>query len=427
MSPPNSQLPTPDSQPKTQNSKLPTPHSRLKVCVLGTRGFPNVQGGVENHCEHLYPELVKMGCNVTVFTRKPYASTLDPITYCGLALVPLPCTKSKHFEAIIHTFKGVFAAKKLKPDILHIHAIGPSLLTPLAKMLGMKVVVTHHGPDYKRAKWEWFAKLALRIGEWAGVTFADEVITISETIADDLKKRFGISNITVIPNGVTPLEPTTSSNYLKDMGLTKGRYILAVGRFVPEKGFHDLIEAFNMMQDNSRPQTPNSSLPTPDSQLQIPKLKLVLVGDADHEDSYSLDLKEKARKNTNIVLTGFLTGEPLQELYSHAALFVLPSYYEGLPIALLEAMSYGLSCIASDIPANRIVGLSDGRYFKAGDKEGLSKNLKEFISKPLTEEEKSAQIQRIAEQYNWEKIASKTLEVYKNTVNSPQCSVRSSH
>ena len=143
------------------------------------------------------------------------------------------------------------------------------------------------------------------------------------------------------------------------------------------------------------------------------------MGRADHEDRYSIDFKEKAVKNSDIILTGFLTGMPLQELYSHAGLFVLPSYYEGLPIVLLEALSYGLSCIASDIPANRSVGLlSDDRFFKPGDVSSLAKKIEEFFNKPLTEEEKRKQINNIAEKYNWEKIAERTLKVYKNLVSN---------
>jgi glycosyltransferase involved in cell wall biosynthesis len=138
----------------------------------------------------------------------------------------------------------------------------------------------------------------------------------------------------------------------------------------------------------------------------------VIVGKADHEDKYSRSLKEKATKNKNIILTGFLTGKPLQELYSHAGLFVLPSYYEGLPIVLLEAMSYGLSCIASDIPANRNAGLDDDRFFKPGDINDLASKIKEFINKPFEEEERQRQIYMITEQYDWGKIAEETLKVY---------------
>lgn len=140
--------------------------------------------------------------------------------------------------------------------------------------------------------------------------------------------------------------------------------------------------------------------------------KLVIAGKADHEDKYSRELEKKAKASPNIILTGFITGKPLQELYSHAGLFVLPSYYEGLPIALLEAMSYGLSCIVSDIPANKEVGLSEERYFKAGDIEGLSSKIKEFAAKPMTEEQKSRQIALLKEKYDWNKIAEETLKVY---------------
>lgn len=181
--------------------------------------------------------------------------------------------------------------------------------------------------------------------------------------------------------------------------MKRENYILAVGRFVPEKGFHDLVDAFNNSQiQNSQRTTDN--------------WKLVIVGRADHEDKYSLGLKEKAGKNSNVVLTGFLTGEPLQELYSHAGLFVLPSYHEGLPIVLLEAMSYGLSCIASDISANRNVELSEERFFKAGNIKALVGKIKEFLDKPLTVEEKKRQIRMIAERYDWKKIAEETLKVY---------------
>ena len=144
--------------------------------------------------------------------------------------------------------------------------------------------------------------------------------------------------------------------------------------------------------------------------------KLVIVGKADHEDRYSRGLKEKADKNKNIILTGFLTGKPLQELYSHAGLFVLPSYYEGLPIVLLEAMSYGLSSIASDIPANRNVGLNDDRFFKPGDVNEIAAKIEEFINKPFKEEERKRQIYMITEQYNWGRIAEDTLKVYKAVV-----------
>ena len=370
----------------------------FKICVLGTRGFPQIQGGVEAHCENLYPHLVKKGCVVIAFTRKPYVNT--PIdTYQGVKLIPLFSTKNKFLEAFLHTFIGIFYARKFSPDILHIHAVGPSLFIPLARLLGLKVIMTNHGPDYQRKKWGKLAKIILKLGESLGSKRANGIICISESIAKDVREKYK-RNVTVIPNGVTIPKILHTENALRKYNLEKGKFLLAVGRFVPEKGFHDLIEAFNQLS-------------TLNSKLRTTNWKLVIVGRADHEDKYSLNLKEKAGKNNNIILTGFLTGEPLQALYSHAGLFVLPSYYEGLPIVLLEAMSYGLSCIASDIPPNKSVELFGDRFFKPGDIKTLCAKIKEFIDKPLNKEEKGKQINMIAERYDWEKIAEKTMEVYR--------------
>ncbi|MEE9213473.1 MAG: glycosyltransferase family 4 protein [Thermodesulfobacteriota bacterium] len=377
--------------------------------MLGTRGFPKVQGGVEAHCEELYHRLANDSCEVTVFTRKPYVN-LKIHKYKGVNLIPLSCPKNKFLEAFLHTFIGIVVIRKFSPDILHIHAIGPSLFIPLARLLGLKVVMTHHGPDYKRKKWGKLAKVVLKLGERLGCKWANCIITISGTVSDHVRKEYE-RDVTIIPNGVTIPEILQSNNSLKEYGLDKGKYLLSVGRFVPEKGFHDLIDSFNqLLTYNSKSQNSNNQFPAQD-------WKLVIVGDSDHEDKYSLRLKEKAYRTKNIIMTGFLTGEPLHELYSHAGLFVLPSYYEGLPIVLLEAMSYGLSCIASDIPANKDVDLlAKDRFFKAGDINGLAKKINEFVAKPLSEEERRIQLNGINEKYNWDKIAQKTLKVYESVL-----------
>jgi glycosyltransferase involved in cell wall biosynthesis len=367
---------------------------KMKIVVIGTRGFPGVQGGVESHCEHLYTHLARKGCDLTVFTREPYI-TSNVREYKGIHLIPLSCPKNKFLEAIVHTFKGVIKARKLKPAILHIHAIGPSLFTPLARILGMKVVVTSHGPDYERKKWSLPAKMFLKFCERMGMTYANKIIAIADNISNDIKKKYG-KDAVVIPNGVVIPQLNDIDITLKKYGLQKKKYILAVGRFVPEKGFHDLMEAFNLGDFGDH--------------------KLVIVGSADHEDRYSHNIKDKAGDNNHIVLTGFLKGQALNELYSHASLFVLPSYYEGLPIVLLEAMSYGLSCIASDIPANRNVELSKERFFKPGDIISISAKIQEFINKPFGEQERAEQINLIESKYNWELIAKDTLEIFRKAM-----------
>lgn len=366
----------------------------MKIVVTGTRGFPDVQGGVENHCEHLYPHVAELGAEVTVFTRRPYISH-QLSEYKGIRLVPLACPRNKFLEAIIHTLRSIVRARTLQPDILHIHAIGPSVFAPLAKAFGMNVVVTHHGPDYKREKWTLPAKVFLKFCEWAGMVFADEIIAISRNISDDVLRKFGRESA-VIPNGIEIPELTDSDETLRKFGLGRKRYILAVGRFVPEKGFHDLIEAF--MAGDHR------------------EFRLVIAGDADHQSNYSRKLKEMAALSDSIILTGFIAGEPLRELFSNAALFALPSYYEGLPIALLEAMSYGLPCIASDIPANRNLPLAEINFFKKGDINALSQKIDEFIYSDWDEQKGLSQRNLIYELYNWRKIAEKTMEVYKNLI-----------
>jgi len=368
----------------------------MKIAVLGTRGFPGVQGGVEAHCEKLYPRLAKLGCEITVFTRKPYINPQIK-RYKDVGLVSLNCPKSKSLEAIAHTLKGAFVAKKITPDILHIHAIGPSLFIPLARILGMRVVMTNHGPDYKRKKWGLFAKLVLKLGERLGSCFANEIICISEVIADEIKRKYN-RGAHIIPNGVEIPKILESEEMLGKYSLKKGKYILTVGRFVPEKGFVDLIDAF----ENAR----------------LGDWKLVIVGSADHESEYSRTLKEKAGKNQNVVLTGFLSGTPLQELYSHAGLFVIPSYYEGLPIVLLEAMSYGLLCLASDIPANHCLALPDENYFAAGDIKQLSEKLRDFAKKSLSPEQKSNHVEMVRQMYDWDRIAKETLKVYNKVIHS---------
>jgi len=377
----------------------------LRVAVAGIRGFPRVMGGIETHAENLYPRLAAMGCEVTVYARKPY---VDPRIreHEGVRLVPLPCVTGKHFEAFIHTFCAVLAARLTRPDILHIHAVGPSLFAPMARLLGMKVVMTHHGPDYERRKWGRFAKFVLRTGERLGSRWAHGLICISDPIAEMVKVKYG-RDPEVIPNGVDiPAESRIKGN-LRKYGAEEGKYIFAVGRFVPEKGFHDLIEAFGLI--TRRESGSGGRGPSGPGE----NWKLLIAGDATHEDAYSLGLKAKAAGNDRIILAGFLSGDALAEAYANAGMFVLPSCHEGLPIALLEAMSHGLSCIVSDIPANRNVGLTRDRYFRAGDVRGLAAKLEQFMGNPLPSEERLEQVRLVEERFAWGSIAAKTLEIYR--------------
>jgi glycosyltransferase involved in cell wall biosynthesis len=373
----------------------------MKIAVVGTRGFPNIRGKIESHCENLYPRLAAKGCEVVVFTRQPYV--IEPKKeYKGVSLVPIDCPTNPYFEALVHTLKGIFAARKLKPGLMHFHGIGPALCLPLARLLGMKTVMTHHGQDYQGMKWGRIARMFLKAGEFLGCKFANEVIAVSGSISADIRKHFG-RTATVIPYGVTVPQVFPGETTLTHFALTERKYILCVGRFVPEKGFHHVIDAF------ARFQSANAS-------AAYQEWKLVIVGWAEHDTPYSQALTKKARENKNVILAGYLSGARLWELYAHAGLFILPSYYEGLPLALLEAMSYGVSCLASDIPANKELGLSEDRYFKPWDAVTLINKIKEFVDKPMPQEARDTQARQILERYHWDKAADETFHVYERVL-----------
>lgn len=364
----------------------------MKVVVIGTRGIPNIQGGVETHCEELYPRLVEMGCDVTIMRRSCYVKPDNKVTeYKGVKLVDVFAPHKKSLEAIAHSMWSVIKARRLNPDLVHVHAIGPGLAIPFARLLGLKVVSTNHGPDYDRKKWGTLAKTMLRLGEWCQAHFSNEVIVISQVIADIMSNNYGRRDTNLVYNGVPVPVKSGETDYISSLGLEPKKYVLALGRFVEEKGFHYLIEAWKHVADKKG-------------------FKLVIAGDADHEDEYSRNLKSLAKEN-QVVLTGFIKGEKLKEILTNAGLFVLPSSHEGLPISLLEAMSYNIDALVSDIPANTIPSLSHDDFFKCGDTEDLTKALKRKID--------TIQMNRIynLDSYNWDTIAKQTLEVYRKVVN----------
>lgn len=378
----------------------------MKIVVTGTRGIPNIMGGVETHCEELFPRMVKRGVDVTLIRRSNYVQdTLKE--WNGVKLVTLPSPKKKSFEAIIHTFRAINEAKRLGADVLHVHAIGPALLVPYAKLLGMKVVFTHHGPDYDRDKWGLAAKTILKLGERMGCMFADDVIVISNVIKNLIAKKYGrTKNVHLIYNGVSEPEICDYPEYFEELGIEKGKYILGMCRFVPEKNLHHLVEAFGKVKRLKGKKVRNADMDRSDN-ADFSDIKLVLAGDTDFEDAYSLGLKEMARKN-GVVLTGFIKGRKQHSLLTNCRCYCLPSSHEGLPIALLEAMSYGVKVLVSDIPANLEVGLPKEDYFPCGDVDALAEKLAKIIEKPVEH------VDYDMSKYDWEEIADEVKAVYES-------------
>jgi len=348
----------------------------VRIAVLGLRGFPNVQGGIETHCENLYPRLAALGYNIRVYGRRHYLKTKKSFEYLNVEIVPLPCIHVKSLETLSYMAFCWLACLFSRPDIAHIHGIGPALLAPLFRILGIKTVLTHHGQDYQRDKWGCISKKVLRIGERIGVKYANAVIALNGFTRDFLTREYGKNAVIVIPNGVDIPERKCDGS---------GGFILAVGRFVKEKGFHDLVEAVR-----------NSSQ------------KLVIAGRPDHESDYSRALEKSARA-AGVDLAGFVQGEAKENLFLKCRLFVIPSLHEGLPFTLLEAMSYNCDILASDIPANMEVSLPEECYYPVGDVGALGAKINEKFNRAFEPCDYGAVLR---ERYDWDGIVEKVGSVY---------------
>ena len=352
----------------------------MKIYVLGTRGFPQIQGGVEKHCESLYP-LFDNEFKFTVFRRKPYINS--SLTYPNIKFIDLPSTKIKGFEAVFHSFLATISACFGKSDVVHIHNIGPALFAPLLRLLGKKVVLTYHSPNYEHAKWGKVAKHILKFSESIALNCSQAIIFVNKFQMQKYPAKVQEKSV-YIPNGIPNVQPTSKHDYISSLGLTPGKYVIGVGRITPEKGFDVLIQAFEKLNTD---------------------YKLVIVGGVEAESDYEEKLK-KLIKSNRVVFTGYIVGEKLNEVYSHAGVYVLSSYNEGFPLVLLEAMSYQLDVLVSDIPATHLIDLKESDYFKPGDVHDLACHLQQKLAPP---QKRTYNLSA----FDWEKIAQQVMEVYK--------------
>lgn len=329
----------------------------MKISVTGLRGIPGVMGGVETHCEELLPRIADTNpdMRIEVCCRAPYVDAAKT-EYRGIALAPLYSPTGTASEAIVSTLLGVLHARRRGADAVHIHAVGPALLAPLARLLGLRVVVTHHGADYNRDKWGRFARLMLKTGEQAALRFAHRVICVSPSLAETMRQRYpaAADKVVFIPNGVSamPEDARPGDEVLAELGLEAGRYVLCVARLVPEKGIHYLIEAFRRSGDTRT---------------------LAIAGAGREGDRYADELMASA--GGSVRMLGRQPRSVLGVLYRHASQFVLPSFHEGLPIVALEALSCDCPVLLSDIQPNLDLGLPESHYFPVGDVAALAARL----------------------------------------------------
>lgn len=369
----------------------------MKIAVFGHKRIPSREGGVEIVAEQLACRMAAMGHSVTCYNRGGHHvsgakfDTKVQKYYKGIRMKTVLTLDKKGLAAVTASISAAFCAAFSKAQAVHIHAEGPAFLCWLPRLFGKKVIVTVHGLDWQREKWKnGFGAKYIRAGEKMAVRYAHEMIVLSRNVQDYFMKTYG-RETRYIPNGVERPE-LCASDALASYGLEKDSYILFLGRLVPEKGIHYLIEAFQTVKTDK---------------------KLVIAGGASDTDDYAANLQAMAEGDNRILFTGFVQGETLAALYSNAYLYVLPSDVEGMPLSLLEAMSYGNCCVVSDIPECTEVVEDRAVVFPRGNSSALGEKLQVLCDHQETVASfRETAADFICGKYSWDDITKKTLELY---------------
>lgn len=369
----------------------------MRIAMLGHKTIPSRQGGIEIVVEELTVRMAKLGHKITVYNRsghhvsgKEFDSKKLKI-YKGVRLKYVPTIDAKGLAAMSSSFFAAVAAAFGKYDVVHFHAEGPCAMLWLPKLFGKRCIATVHGLDHQRAKWGKLASTYIMLGEKCAVRFANEIIVLSEGVQQYFLDMYGRKTV-FIPNGVNRPVIREAKIIKEKFGLEKDDYILFLGRLVPEKGLRYLIQAFKQVKTNK---------------------KLVIAGGSSDTDAFAAELQEMAKGDDRILFTGFVQGQELDELYSNAYVYTLPSDLEGMPLSLLEAMSYGNCCLVSDIDECASVIEDRALVFKKSDVNDLKEKLQmacdniEAVAKM-----KAEAADFICRKYNWDDVVGKTLKLY---------------
>lgn len=371
--------------------------SKLKIAMLGHKRIPSREGGIEIVVEELSTRMVALGHDVTCYNRGGHhvsGKEFDKKELKEYKGVKLKTVLTVNLRGIAAMSASVFASIRAafgRYDVVHFHAEGPCAMLWLPKLFGKKCITTIHGLDHQRAKWGKFASTYIMLGEKCAVKFADEIIVLSEGVQKYFMDTYG-RETKFIPNGVNKPILKDAEIITEKYSLKKDKYILFLGRLVPEKGIKYLIEVFKNIKTDK---------------------KLVIAGGSSDTDEFAKELKELSKEDKRIIFTGFVQGRELEELYSNAYLYCLPSDLEGMPLSLLEAMSYGNCCLVSDIDECASVIEDKGIVFKKSDVEDLKEKLQMICNnEEMAKNYKKEASEFICKKYNWDDMVEKTLELY---------------
>ncbi len=374
----------------------------MKVAMIGHKVIPSRRGGIENVLTSLCPLLVQAGVNVTCYNRtsdkveNEYIGTVQDKSYKGVSLKNAWTINARGASAMVASFTAAISAAFSKYDIVHFHAEGPCAAMWIPKMFGKRCVATVHGLDWQREKWgKGFASKYIKFGERVMVKCADEIIVLSESAREYFKGTYNRETI-LIHNGIERPDKKQADKIKTLYGLEKDGYICIVARLTAEKGVHYLIDAYNRIKTDK---------------------KLVIAGDTSDTDEYVKLLKQKAERNSNIIFTGFISGDVLTEIYSNAYLVALPSDIEGMSLSLLEALAYGNAVLCSDIPENTLVTEDKAMHFKKSNIEDLADKLQIMCNdETLINELKNGADEFILGKYNWNDVANATYHLYEKVL-----------
>lgn len=368
-----------------------------KVAMIGHKRIPSREGGVEIVVYELATRMVQKGYRIDAYNRKgSHVSGKEFVErigkkHRGINIISIPTFENGKLNAIVYSFLATMRALFGGYDTIHYHAEGPCSMIWIPKLFGIRCVATIHGLDWQRAKWGNFASKVLKFGERMAVKHADEIIVLSENMKNYFKEEYGRKTI-YIPNGIAKPEKKQASLITEKWGLEKDNYILFLARIVPEKGAHYLIDAYKMLNTDK---------------------KLVIAGGSSHSSEYYKELKQMAEGCNNIIFTDFVGGQVLEELFSNAYCFVLPSDIEGMAIGLLEAMSYGNCCLISDIRENVEVVEKYAEQFEHSNVRSLQKHLDNLLKNPaIVQQYKEQAADYICDKYSWDKIVDETIKLY---------------
>jgi glycosyltransferase involved in cell wall biosynthesis len=388
----------------------------MRIAYIGQKGIPAKIGGVERYVDEVAVRMAQRGHEVFVYARKHYTPKSIK-SYKRVTLVHLPTIRTKHLDAITHTFLASIHAVFQNYDVIHYHSLGPTSLAFIPKWFARKttVVATYQTQDYFHAKWGFFAKAYLRFGEWMTHRVPDKIISVTEILRQYGLKNYNRDSV-IIPNGVTIFGRAASLKIFPKWNLKKGEYALSVARLVRHKEIHTLVQAFINLKALRKIRS---------------DFKLVIAGGGSYTDHYVREIKSQIRGRKDIILAGVQKGEKLTALYRNAAFYVQPSRAEGLSLALLESMGMGLAPLVSDIPENLYAVAGNGKVFRVGNLFDLMSKLEYMINNPAKAKAMGEKASRmVREKYDWDNIVQDIEKVYLEALdekNSESISLRASH